>query len=101
MKKHKIADMKSDLPKLPKEAPAPKPLPADEAESEKMRLAEMDLDHLMKAHDIQMDSERMERVGKVHGKRMGAMRSIADLKLAGQALALKTSEKARYPKREK
>lgn len=112
MKKHKIATQaNSDMARTPKEAMAPK---ADEEaqESEKERMGEMDLDHLVKAEDIKKDPKKMEYVHKAHEKKTTAMRSIADLKMASQALAHKAKEdaapkakpaqgriKTRYPKK--
>lgn len=107
MKKSKVADM--EMPRTPKDAMAPKETVAQErSEEEKLRNGEIDLDHLMRAEDIKGDNERMEYVHKAHAKKTTAMRSIADLKMAGQALAQKKRDeiaaqprhKTRYPKRE-
>ncbi len=109
MKKMKIASMKSDLPRTPKEAMAPAKY--EKTEDDMLRDGEYDMDHLMKAEDIKGDAKRMEYVHKAHAKKTTQMRSIADLKMASQALAHQTTEeakakaaqpriKARYPKRE-
>ena len=89
MKKTKVASMDMGMARTPKEAMAPKNPDAkmERSEEEKLRSGEMDLDDLIKAHGIQNDPERMEYVHKAHMKKMPAMRSIADLKMAGQALA--------------
>lgn len=97
MKKVKIAEVKSkmEFPRTPKEAMAP-----NSADPEDMLLdkGHMDLEHLMKTHEIQTDPNRMKYVGMAHEKKMGAMRSIADLKLAGQALASQKKEELGEPK---
>jgi hypothetical protein len=111
MKKSKIA---SDLPRTSPAAMAPKnpDMQMEPSEEDKLRSGEYDLDHLMKAEDIKNDPEKMEYVHKAHAKKTVSMRSIADLKVAGQALAAQTQEaakakasqpreKTRYPKREK
>lgn len=106
MKKVKVA---GDLPRTPKEAMAPK-VDNERSEEEKLRNGEMDLDHLMRAEEIKNDPEKMEYVHRAHGKKSVAMRSIADLKIAGQALAAQKTEemkakpsqprhKIRYPER--
>ncbi len=90
MKKSKVASTDSSLPRTPKDAMAPKQY--EPTQEDKMRDGNYDLDHLLKSHEIQSDPEKMKYVGKAHEKRMGAMRSIADLKLAGQALAQQKKE---------
>ena len=102
MKKSKVAKMDNDFARTPPSSMAPKEGPKEEkSEEDKLREGEYDLEHLMKAHDIQGDPERMERVHKAHAKKMGAMKSIADLKMAGEALAAHATIKKRFPKREK
>jgi hypothetical protein len=100
MRKSKVASMDSGMAKTPKESMAPAQ-PDKNALEEKLRMGEMDLEHLMKAHDIQNDPEKMEYVHKAHGKKMGAMRSIADLKTAAQALAAQQKEEIAEPKMSK
>lgn len=95
------------LPRTPKNAMADKPEPD---EDDKMRNGEYDMDHLLKAEDIKNDPDRMKYVAKAHDKKTVAMRSIADLKIAGQALASQRIDelkakaaqprhKTRYPNR--
>lgn len=84
IKKAKIAS--ESMPRLPKDAPAPMPVPAKTPE-DLARDGEHDLDHLLRSEDIKADPQRMDGVKKAHEKRMTGMRSIADLKAAGQALA--------------
>jgi hypothetical protein len=100
-----------DLRKAGAEMAAPKPEAAPEKdEMGKMMDGQMDLDHLLRAEEIKQDPSRMEYVHKAHEKKMGGMRSIADLKMAGQALGAKKLEeekakpaqpriKKRYPER--
>lgn len=108
MKKSKVAEM----PRTPKEAMAPKHPDSEKSEEDKLRDGEWDMDALMKAEEIKGDNGRMEYVHKAHEKRSKAMRSIADLKMAGQALAMQKQDemkakaaqprhKTRYPEREK
>ncbi len=110
MKKTKVAAMNPEMPRTPKEAMAPKDSDkaSERSEEDKLRSGEMDLDHLMRAEDIKNDPEKMEFVHKAHAKKTVAMRSIADLKMASQALAAQDKakaaqprEKTRYPAREK
>ena len=108
MKKTKVADME-----LPRTTPAAMAAKDNEpSEEEKLRNGEYDMDHLIKAEEIKNDPERMEFVHKAHAKKTVGMRSIADLKVAGQALAAQKTEevkakaaqprnKTRFPVREK
>lgn len=108
MKKSKVVD--TDLPRTPPEAMAAKQ--SERSEEDMEREGHYDLDHLMRAEEIKGDESRMKYVHKAHEKKTKAMRSIADLKMAGQALAHEKQEamkekaaqprhKVRYPKREK
>lgn len=108
MKKSKIADM----PRTSAAAMSPKHVDAkdERSEEDKLRSGEYDLDHLMRAEDIKNDPEKMEYVHKAHAKKTTQLRSIADLKMAGQALAAKKQDemkkkaaqprhKERYPEK--
>lgn len=108
MKKNKIASMESTLAKTPKEAMAP--VKYEKTEEDMCMAGECDLDHLMRAEDIKKDEKRMAYVHKAHEKKTTAMKSIADLKMASQALAHKKDmevksipaqprHKQRYPKK--
>jgi hypothetical protein len=102
MKKSKVVQVHSDFARTPASSMAPKESPKEEkTEEDKLRSGEYDLEHLMKAHDIQGDNERMEYVHRAHAKKSTAMKSIADLKMAGEALAEHKRVKTRFPKREK
>lgn len=113
MKKQKMATPAvGDFPRTSKEAMAPAAPPAPErSEEDKVRDGGYDLDHLMRAEEIKADPDKMAYVMKAHAKKTTAMRSIADLKNAGQALAASQSKavksgdesvqgrvKQRYPK---
>lgn len=95
MKKSKVAKMEHDLPRTPKEAMAHKvdtvssesDMSHEKSEADREREAEMDLDHLLHAEKIKGDSKRMEYVQKAADRKHKAIRSIADLKMAGQAIA--------------
>ena len=95
MKKSKVAKMEHDLPRTPKEAMAHKvdtvssesDMSHEKSEADREREAEMDLDHLLHAEKIKGDSKRMEYVQKAATRKHHAIRSIADIKMAGQALA--------------
>jgi hypothetical protein len=93
MKKTKIASMSSDLPKTPPGSMAAAKEKMEESEEDKMRSADYDLDHLMKAEDIKNDPDKMAYVQKAHAKRTVAMRSIGDLKEASAALAHEAKQK--------
>lgn len=95
MKKTKAANKNSELPRTPKDAMAPaEPLPVPQkTDMEKMQDGNYDLDHLLKAEDIKADPEKMNWVQKAHDKKSTAMRSIADLKMASQALAQQAGAK--------
>lgn len=98
MKKSKVVQVHSDFARTPASSMAPKETAKEErTEEDKLRSGEYDLEHLMKAHDIKNDNERMEYVHKAHGKKTTALKSIADLKMAGEAL----NHKNRFPKRDK
>lgn len=102
MKKSKVVQVHSDFARTPPSSMAAAEGPKEEkTEEDKLRSGEYDLEHLMKAHDIQGDNERMEYVHRAHTKKMSAMKSIADLKMAGEALAAQPRHKNRFPKREK
>lgn len=112
MKPSKIAKQDSELARTSKEAMAPKHVDDEQSEEDKIRKGEWDLEDLMKAEAIKGDQGRMEYVHKAHAKKSAAMRSIADLKMAGQALAQQKSDqikakaaqprhKNRFPAREK
>lgn len=101
MKKSKVAMPKSDLARTPPEAMAAKHVDSETSEEDKLRKGEWDLEDLMKAEEIKGDQGRMEYVHKAHAKKTTQMRSIADLKVAAEALAEKERQKIRYPKREK
>jgi uncharacterized protein YciI len=55
----------------------------------------------MRAEEIKSDPKRMEHVHKAHKKKLTAMKSIADLKMAGQALAHKKKMDAKEEMGEK
>ncbi len=90
MKASKIAS--TDLPRTPKNAMAPA---AEKPEEDLERDGHFDLEHLMKAEEIKKDPLRMDYVHKAHEKKSAQMRSIADLKVAGQALAAKSQDEAK------
>lgn len=89
MKKLSVAD--TSLARTPPQSMAPAPTP-EPTEEDMMRKGGYDLDSLMSAEDIKSDPKRMEYVHKAHGKKMTAMRSIQDLKVAGQALAMQKKD---------
>lgn len=95
MKKSKVVQVSSDFAKTPASSMAPKK--EEKSESDFEREAEIDLDDLLRAEKIKADPERMKRILAAADKKAGSIRSIQDLKVAGEALA----HKARYPKREK
>jgi hypothetical protein len=107
MKKSKVAT-KSDLPRTSPEAMAP--AKHERSEEDMEREGHYDLDQLMRAEEIKGDEKRMSYVHKAVDKKSKAIRSIADLKVAGQALAHQKTEemkakagqprhKTRYPER--
>jgi len=67
------------------------------SEEELDRNGEYDMDKLLQAEEIRNNPKRMEYVHKAHDKKKVGMRSIEDLKIAGQALV----HKNRFPKRDK
>lgn len=71
-------------PRVPKDALAPAPY--EKTEEDKEREGNYDLDHLLRAKEIESDPDRMKYVHKAHEKKTTALRSIADLKMAAQAL---------------
>lgn len=97
MKKAKVAS--SDLPRTPKDSMAPSKY--EPTEEDKIRDGNYDMDHLLKAEEIKADAERMKYVGKAHDKKTVAMRSIADLKVAAQALAQQKKEEASEGEKDK
>ena len=93
--KSKVAKMESksddEMPKTPKEAMAE--VKHDKSEEDMCRDGEYDLDALLKAIEIKNDPKKMEYVNKAHDKKSTALRSIADLKMAGEALAMAKTKK--------
>lgn len=97
MKKSKVVQVSSDFAKTPASSMAPKEKDHEKSESDFEREAEIDLDDLLRAEKIKADPERMKRILAAADKKAGSIRSIQDLKVAGEALA----HKNRFPKREK
>lgn len=96
MKKAKVATPASDHPRTPTDSMAP--IKYEPTEDDKIRDGGYDLDHLIRAEEIKGDDKKMEYVKKAHEKKTTQMRSIADLKVAGQALAHKKTSEARGEK---
>lgn len=90
MKKSKVAKMESDPPRTPPEAMAPKK--QEPSEEDLDREAEYHLDDMLRVEKIKNDPAKMERVRKAAERKHHAIRSIADLKVAGQALAAEKRE---------
>jgi len=89
--KSKVASMKSKMASTPADAMA-----EDKDEKSEMDMAregEYDLEALMKAFEIKNDEKRMEYVKKAHDKKTTALKSIEDLKMAGEALAMAKTKK--------
>lgn len=95
MKKSKVAKQDSDFARTPANSMAPKA--EEKSESDLEREGEIDLDDLLRVEKIRQDPERMKRVHAAADKKQVHIRSIQDLKTAGEALA----HKNRFPKREK
>jgi hypothetical protein len=95
MKKSKVAKVESDFARTPASSMAAKE--HEKSESDLEREGEMDLDDLLRVEKIRSDPERMKRVHAAAEKKQVHIRSIQDLKMAGEALA----HKNRFPKREK
>lgn len=97
MKKSKIAEM----PRTPANAMAEKEHEEKEDLEEMVRKGGYDLDDLIRAEEIKKDDGRMKYVKMAADKRAGAIRSIQDLHVAREALAMEKTKRNRYPKREK
>lgn len=95
MKKTKVAKTDSDFARTPASSMAEKK--PEKTEEDHEREGTYDLDHLIRADEIRRDENRMKYVHRAADKKHTAIRSIQDLKVAGEALA----HKNRFPKREK
>lgn len=95
MARKKKSELSSEA-RVPKDALAP--VKHERSEEDYERDGHYDLDHLVRAKEIEQDEKRMKYVHKAHEKKTTALKSIADLKLAAQAVGERERAK-KFPKK--